>query len=214
MRHLFVAALTAVCACVVVACSTSNKVSEEELTGLWVQPIPGQSGVQGVALEKGGKARSINMATLQYDSWKCEEETLILNGTSVGNRTSGTFSDTLRIVKLTADSLQLMKGNFPINYIRSKEECGFSANPGEIVEGVISFGHEVRSFRPFGSDTDYWLIDKSGYLQERYKASGQPEWKADAKLEVKNMGKMSEGFGRDYESAYQVLRVISVEDKK
>lgn len=214
MRHLFVSFVMALWVFAGVSCSTSGKVNEEELTGLWVQPIPGQVGVQGVALEKEGKARSINMATLKYDSWKCEGEKLILHGTSVGNKVSGEFSDTLRVVKLSADSLQLMKGNFPINYIRSKEDCGFSANPGEIVEGTITFGHEARLFRPAGSDTDYWLIDKSGYLQERYKASGEPEWKAAAKLEVKNIGKMSEGFGKDYASAYQVLRVVSLEDKK
>lgn len=89
-----------------------------------------------------------------------------------------------------------------------------SAKPGEIVEGTVIFGHEVRAFRPAGSDTEYWLIDKSGCLQEKYKASGQPEWEAEAKLEVKNVGKLTDGFGEDYESAYEVLRVISVEDKR
>ena len=89
------------------------------------------AGVQGIALEKNGKAHSINMATLHYKSWKYENDKLILNGTSIGNKVNSPFADTLDIVKLTEDSLQLLRKNYRHNYIRFKEECGFSANPGE-----------------------------------------------------------------------------------
>lgn len=60
--------LTALLACV----SCSTKYTEQELAGLWIEPIPGMPGkVQGVALEQGGTAHSINMATLAYENWRC-----------------------------------------------------------------------------------------------------------------------------------------------
>lgn len=208
MKHCFFIVLLAFA---VVSCSTSTKYNEQDFIGLWVEPIPGMTGVQGVALEKDGKAHSINMATLCYESWKYENGKLILNGTSVGNKVNGSFTDTLDIVKLTADSLQLTRGNYCHNYIRSKEECGFSANPGETTQGVITFGHETRTFRPKGSDTVYWLVDKSGYLMQKYKESGLSEWKVTAELEVKNIGKRNDGFAKDYSSTYEVLRVIKLE---
>lgn len=81
------------------------------LEGRWVEPIPGINGVQGIDIQPEGVASSINMATLQYDSWKAEGDKLILNGRSIGNGQTITFSDTMRIEKLTPDSLILTSGN-------------------------------------------------------------------------------------------------------
>lgn len=210
MRHLSLLgiAMLAAASC---ATSTSQKFNEQDFHGRWVEPIPGQAGVQGIALEEGGKAQSINMVTLRYESWRYENGKLMLSGTSIGNGVSGTFTDTLSVARLTADSLLLDRGEYRLHrYIRSKEECGFSANPGETVRGTIIFGHEVRAFKPAGSNTVYWLIDRSGYLQEKYKEAGVPEWEVEAELEVKNLGKQDDGFAADYDAAYQVLRVIKL----
>ena len=76
--------------------------------------------MQGVELKADGSARSVNMATLLYDSWKLEKESVILHGTSIGNGVSGEFSDTLGIVKLTSDSLSLQKGSLVLHYSRSE----------------------------------------------------------------------------------------------
>lgn len=102
----------------------------------------------------------------------------------------------------------MARGSYIHSYIRFVEECGFSAKPGKIVKGKIIFGHEVRSFQPEDSDKTYWLEDKSGYLMEKYKASGEPEWIVYAELEVKDTGRATDGFAEDYDSTYQVLRVI------
>lgn len=41
------------------------------IEGEWVESVPGmETQMQGVNLEKGGKASSINMATLQYEKGK------------------------------------------------------------------------------------------------------------------------------------------------
>lgn len=90
----------------------------QSLTGRWVQPIPGQQGVQGMLLEKDGKASSVNMSTLVFRSWKQEDNALILGGESVGNGQTLVFSDTLRVERLTADSLVLSKGNWTTVYTR------------------------------------------------------------------------------------------------
>ncbi|OUP07737.1 hypothetical protein B5F34_10335 [Mediterranea sp. An20] len=80
------------------------------IEGQWVEPIPGMEGVQGFMLEKGGKASSINMATLKYEAWEQNGQQLILSGESIGNGVSGSFSDTLTIERLTPDSLILKNG--------------------------------------------------------------------------------------------------------
>ena len=53
--------------------------------GTWTEPIPGQEGRQGIELKSDGTAKSVNMATLDYKTWKVEDEKLILTGTSIGN---------------------------------------------------------------------------------------------------------------------------------
>lgn len=99
-----------------VSCQTNTKYAEQELVGLWVEPIPGMSTVQGFALKEGGEAHSINMATLLYEHWECNGNELLLTGKSVGNKQTIAFTDTLKIEKVSADSLILMRGKMRIAY--------------------------------------------------------------------------------------------------
>ena len=99
---------------VAVVCTACSGISIE---GEWVEPVPGmENQMQGVNLEKGGKASSINMATLQYESWEKQGDKLILSGKSIGNHETGSFTDTLVIEKLTENELTLKKGSLSINY--------------------------------------------------------------------------------------------------
>ena len=102
--------------------SSFPKIKREELCGIWVQPVPGSHIVQGVELKLDGSARSVNMATLRYDSWQLASGSIILHGLSIGNGVSGDFSDTLEILKLTPDSLILQKGKLIMQYSKSVEE--------------------------------------------------------------------------------------------
>lgn len=80
--------------------------------GNWIEVIPSNpSIVQGISIEKDGKANSIGMETLKYDGWKELNDTIILSATSIGTGISFEFTDTLQIVKLTADSLILRSIN-------------------------------------------------------------------------------------------------------
>ena len=89
----------------------------DSVVGEWVEPVPGmENQVQGVCLEAGGKASSINMATLQYEYWEKNDDKLILSGKSIGNGASFTFKDTLTIQKLTDDEIKKKKGSLTINY--------------------------------------------------------------------------------------------------
>ena len=91
--------------------------SGNSIEGGWVEPVHGmENQMQGVNLEKGGKASSINMATLQYESWEKQGDKLILSGKSIGNHETGSFTDTLVIEKLTENELTLKKGSLSINY--------------------------------------------------------------------------------------------------
>lgn len=204
IRTISEAALIAAC----ISCRTEFQ--EKELTGIWVQPVPGMSIVQGMELVEGGAARAVNTSTLLYDSWKLDRNNLILNGKSIGNGVTSEFSDTLAIVKVTADSLVLMKGTLRLGYRKSIEDCGFSANPGTIMKGTVTFGPEVRLFRPEGEERTYWIIDKSGYLQIKYNESGMSEWSAGAELELKEVDSTASEFGKEYDGTFQVLRIISI----
>ena len=61
-------------------------------------------------------ASSINMATLQYETWESKDGKLILTGKSIGNHRTLSFTDTLMIEKLTQDSLILSKGDYVLRY--------------------------------------------------------------------------------------------------
>lgn len=91
------------------------------LEGSWVEPVPGMPDMQqGFILEASGIASSINMATLQYETWKQKDNQLILSGKSIGNHQTLTFSDTLAIERLTQDSLILKKGDQTWKYSKKK----------------------------------------------------------------------------------------------
>lgn len=105
------------CVCGLMAVAAFTACDGNGIEGKWVEPVPGmENQMQGINLEKGGKASSINMATLQYESWEMKDNRLILSGKSIGNHETDTFSDTLAIEKLTKDELVLKKGSLTISY--------------------------------------------------------------------------------------------------
>lgn len=103
----------------VATATTDSVATAATLEGTWTQPIPGQSGRQGFTLRADGSAESVNMATLKYSAWaQPDDTTLVLTATSQGNGTSFTSDDTLTLVRLTADSLVLRKGQLLLEYTK------------------------------------------------------------------------------------------------
>ena len=104
----------------VIALAACNNVSIE---GDWIEPVPGiENMIQGISLKTDGKTSSINMATLQYEKWEQKDNLLILFGTSIGNHQTLSFTDTLKIEKLTEDSLILRKGELVLKYSKANEK--------------------------------------------------------------------------------------------
>lgn len=78
------------------------------IQGEWVEPNPiNAQEVQGFALNPNGTANSINMATLVMKNWNLNNNTLLLQYQSIGNKQTFDGTDTLHVVKLNADSLVL-----------------------------------------------------------------------------------------------------------
>lgn len=114
-----------------VACNgnTSKQASVKEtetvsdkLIGKWVAPIEGMpDNVEGMDLKENGIASSINMATLVYEKWETipiagNQDGLILSGKSIGNGQTIEFSDTLKIDKLTDNTLTVTNGKYTRTY--------------------------------------------------------------------------------------------------
>ena len=85
-------------------------------------PINGQPGeVQGIKLEENGEASSINMHTLVYKEWEQQGDQLYLTVKSIGNGIEIEGVDTLKIDKLTPDSLVLSSNyGYSLEYVRQK----------------------------------------------------------------------------------------------
>lgn len=111
----------AVMAAVFAACGGGAK-GTATVVGSWVMPIEGQPGeVQGIKLEPNGEASSINMNTLVYKEWEQLGDQLYLTVKSIGNGIEIEGVDTLKIDKLTPDSLVLSSNyGYTLEYVRQK----------------------------------------------------------------------------------------------
>lgn len=89
-----------------------------------------------------------------------------------------------------------------------------SENTEKVVSGTLTMGHEVRAFVETGQDKEYWIIDKSGGLYKQYLQIAPIEQGAyipiNAELKVKELPKMEDGFGAEYDGTYEVLEIISL----
>lgn len=134
------------------ACGSANTgITEKDIIGSWYEIMPENKHIaQGVKIEEGGKAESIGMATLKYDSWSLyEDNQMILNGRSIGNGQTIDFSDTLDIITLDNDTMTLGKGEmYRIRYARKADRPapigGSDAATGYTYSEVL--GKKIRIF--------------------------------------------------------------------
>ena len=75
---------------------------------------------EGFELKDDGLASSINMATLVYEKWETikvdNTDALVLQGKSIGNGQTLSFADTLKIDKITKNSLTLTRDSYTRTY--------------------------------------------------------------------------------------------------
>lgn len=89
------------------------------IIGTWVQPVPGMEGqIQGIQIREGGIAKSVNMQTLQYKSWRQNRDDLILWGESIGNGQTINFEERYEIKKLSQRQLKLKDGETVLQFYR------------------------------------------------------------------------------------------------
>lgn len=118
MKTLLLAATVLIIA--MTACN--EKKSKVTIIGSWIMPIDGQPGkMQGIRLDEDGEASSINMATLVYKYWEQQGDELYLIVKSIGNGVEIEGIDTLKIEKLTTDSLVLNSNyGYTLRYAKEK----------------------------------------------------------------------------------------------
>ncbi len=98
---------------------TEKTASCSNVIGSWVEPVPGRPElVQGIVLYADGSARSINMATLLYQSWRISGDNLVLRVRSIGNHTSSEDDETYLFSLPDKDTLLLRSGELVITYRR------------------------------------------------------------------------------------------------
>jgi hypothetical protein len=84
----------------------SNHFLKEQFVGAWIQPNPINSKeVQGFSLLENGAAKSINMATLQYEKWWLDNDELFFIAKSIGNHQQSVDTLQYKIIKLDTNNL-------------------------------------------------------------------------------------------------------------
>lgn len=101
------------------ATADSTQSSDSALVGSWTMPDPIDSTkTMGVKIEAGGKASSINMATLPYSSWKAiNDSTIELTGVSKGNGQNINTKDTF-IVDMNAAPMTMKQKGVDVTYTK------------------------------------------------------------------------------------------------
>lgn len=114
--------LLAVTVLIIAMTACNEKKSKVTIIGSWIMPIDGQPGkMQGIRLDEDGEASSINMATLVYKYWEQQGDELYLTVKSIGNGVEIEGIDTLKIEKLTTDSLVLNSNyGYTLRYAKEK----------------------------------------------------------------------------------------------
>ena len=93
--------------------------SEGSLVGRWMESVPGMPDMrQGFELADDGTATAIGTATLQYEQWSANGDSLFLKGKSIGNGRTISFTDTLIINSFQFDSLVVQRGQLVQTYTR------------------------------------------------------------------------------------------------
>ena len=79
--------------------------------------------------------------------------------------------------------------------------------------GLTVFGHEVRSFKPCGSETSLWAVDSSGLLWDLYTemtVQDPPYQSVFVTVEGRLSAAPRDGFGADYAGTLFVDEVLYV----
>jgi len=218
----------------IISCQNTNKDANQDLTDhskIEKSAVTDTSSLIGswedqsekalhFTLNADGTAQSDNMGTLLYQQWSVKDNQLFLVAKSVGNKQ--TYIDTIvySIQKLSDSELIIKRGDLILEYKKvnknneaNQNEAGATLleQKSKTLEGQLTLGHEVRTFKPCGSDKTFWISDKTGKLKEFYTkltVGEKPYTPIFTEIEVKDKGKAKEGFPAEYEGVYEVVNVL------
>lgn len=123
------------------SCSNNN----DKFIGNWIEENAlNNNFIQGISLSPQNKAQSINMATLQYETWEIKDNILTITGKSIGNGQTIEFKDNFTIKEITPTYMVLNKNtNYEIKYLKIKDIKQYkgtlpaASNPGIIYDITI-----------------------------------------------------------------------------
>ena len=95
----------------------------------------------------------------------------------------------------------------------SASSCATGARESQIFRGLAVHGHEVRSFRPCGSDEALWAIDRQGVLWEVHNElvpHREPYEQVFAVVAGRMGAPPTEGFGAEYPGRIDIDEVLYV----
>lgn len=179
-------------------------------TGLLIRSWKDQSkSALHFSLFSDGTAQSDNMKTLLYRHWILKNNQLYLIAESIGNGVS--FVDTMvyDIEQLDENQLVLKQDDVTSTYKKESKSI--------VLEGAFIYGHEVRSFTPCGSDKQFWVLDKTEQLKNRYEeltANQDAYTPIFVEIEVVDQGKAEDGFAADYDGVYEVIKVLKIKESE
>jgi hypothetical protein len=171
-------------------------------------------------LNADGTAQSDNMTTLLYQQWSVKDNQLFVVAKTVGNKQTSIDTIVYSIQKLNDNELILKRGDLILDYKKVNKKNEAHQNQGgttlleqqsKTLEGQLTLGHEVRTFKPCGSDKTFWVSDKTGKIKDLYSkltTGKKPYTPIFVEIEVQDKGKAKEGFPADYESVYEVVNVL------
>ncbi len=105
-----------------VAIMDSVVVDSTLLPGKWVQPVEGvDTLLLGFQIRKGGKASSIMLESLKYQSWTLKKDTLLLHGLAgyAGSDTTYLQTDSFLIRELSDTALRVHPVNAALDHIET-----------------------------------------------------------------------------------------------
>lgn len=100
-----------------------------------------------------------------------------------------------------------------IEFTEAPRQQGFSTDILYTMDGTVRLGHEVRSFIPSGSDREYWIVDRTGLLKDKYDMmtggtmNGKP---VRAVLKLEYNGRWEDGFAAEYDGVFLVREVVAL----
>lgn len=85
------------------------------------------------------------------------------------------------------------------------------------VKGILTLAHETRSFIDASNQKEYWIVDQTRQLYEKYDSLTQGTKNGipvEAELFVKEKETAKDGFAADYAGTYQIIKIINLKKKE